>query len=204
MHHDQSAAETRTVIVTGAPGSGKSSVSRGLAARLPRAARVSADDVHAMIVSGGVWPLGHPRAEAARQVDLCHRQIGAVTTAFAADGFDTVIDCVLPDAAHLEQLLRRLPQATTSLVVLAPGEAVSRARNESRAREDRFDFDDHVALDASMREGFGGRGWWLDTAGLGLDTTIQLIADGVLDGELGRLSMESPRSIATARGSIDV
>lgn len=187
MYLDQSAAKTRTVIVTGAPGAGKSSVSRGLAARLPRAARISADDLHAMIVSGGVWPLGRPRSEAVRQVDLCHRQIGVITTEFAAAGFDTVIDCVLPDGAHLEQLLRQLPPTTTSLVVLAPGGAVCRARNEGRPAEERFDFDDHVSLDASMQEGFGDRGWWLDTGELGLEATIQLISDGVLDGELGRL-----------------
>ena len=61
------------VIITGMPAAGKSTLTRMVSSRLDRAARVDDDELSAMIISGGVWALGDPAAEAVRQVDLCHR-----------------------------------------------------------------------------------------------------------------------------------
>ncbi len=174
-------------IVTGSPGSGKSTVSRGLAGALHHAARVAADDLQAMLVSGAVWALGEPADEAARQVDLCYRNVGALSANFARAGFSTVIDCVVPDADHLDRLLGHLPAVPVSLVVLDPGGAVCRARNAQRPAADRFDFDDHEGLRRSMRSGFGDRGWWIDTAEQSVERTVHDVVEGAVAGRRGRL-----------------
>ncbi|MCJ1712901.1 AAA family ATPase [Curtobacterium sp. VKM Ac-2922] len=163
------------VILTGMPGAGKSTVSRLLAARRSRAARISADDLHSMIVSGAVWPLGLPADEADRQVDLVYRNLSALAENFADADFNVVIDCVIPDGAHLQRLLELMSPRSPELVVLAPGAVTCRERNAAREASEKFDFDGYEQLDESMRAGFGGRGRWLDTSNLSKDETAELI-----------------------------
>ncbi|WP_254630064.1 AAA family ATPase [Curtobacterium sp. Csp2] len=170
---------------------GQATVSARLAAALPRAARVAADDVSRMVRSGAVWPLGHPADEAARQVASCHRNVGALTTNFVTAGFDTVVDCVLPDAHHLDHLLGVLPRAPISVVVLAPGGAACRARNAARPAADRFEFDGHEALDRSMLDGFRDRGWWIDTASQSVDETVRLVVEHAVVGDRGRIAVHA-------------
>lgn len=174
-----SSADEVAWIVTGMPGAGKSTVSRLVAAALPRAVRIGADDLNAMIVSGAVWPLGHPADEAERQVELCYRNLGALAHNFMASGFTTIVDCVLPDGDHLDRLLRQLPQQRARLVVLAPGEAACRDRNAARSEDEQFDFDGYRELDATMRVGFGDQGQWIDSADLNGEQTMRTILEQV-------------------------
>lgn len=176
---DSSTEDEVAWIVTGMPGAGKSTVSHALAAALPRAARIRADDLNAMIVTGAVWPLGRPADEAERQVELCYRNLGALAHNFVASGFTTIIDCVLPDRDHLDRLLRQLPGQHARLVVLAPGEAACRDRNAGRSTDEQFDFDGYRELDATMRAGFGDRGRWIDSANLTGEQTVRTILQQV-------------------------
>jgi adenylate kinase family enzyme len=58
-------------LVTGVPGAGKSTVSRLLCRRYPRAAHIEGDDLqHGLTVSGLVAPDQAPAAEAERQLAL--------------------------------------------------------------------------------------------------------------------------------------
>jgi adenylylsulfate kinase-like enzyme len=163
------------LVITGPPGAGKSSVSRGVAARLGRASHLDGDVLNELIVSGRVWALGEPPDEAARQVRLCNKNLCSLAANFADAGFTPVIDWIVPDRHQLSFYVESLAPRQVLLVVLAPSAAACQQRNELRAPEDQFSFDDPDALLAGMRDGFGGVGWWLDTSTMSLDETVDRI-----------------------------
>ncbi|MEO3751320.1 AAA family ATPase [Streptomyces sp. B6B3] len=167
------------LIVTGMPAAGKSTVTRLVAARLPRAARLDGDMVSRLVVSGRVGALGEPADEAARQVELCNRNLCTLANNFADAGFTPVIDWVIPTRRQLDFFVATLAPRPARLVVLAPGTDVCRYRNTLRAAEERFDFDGYEALDAEMKRELGDAGWWFDTAALTPeDTADRIIAEG--------------------------
>ncbi|WP_427896437.1 AAA family ATPase [Kribbella sp. GL6] len=165
-----------SILGTGMPGAGKSTVTRLVAERLPRSARLGGDEVNAMIVNGFVWALGEPADEAERQVELLHRNLCALAKNFADAGFTPLIDATIPSRARLEFFRERLGPRLL-FVVLAPGIEVCRYRNTIRDPAERFDFDGYERLEADMRREFGDTGWWLDTAGQAADETADRIVE---------------------------
>lgn len=163
------------LIVTGMPAAGKSTVTRLIAQELDRSARLDGDDVVRFIVSGGVWALGEPADEAARQVDLCNRNLCTLARNFVTAGFTTVIDWVIPDRRQLDQFRELLDPLPTSFVVLAPGSEACRERNRYRDPQQRWEFTGYEAMDASMRRELGDQGWWLDSADLTAEATASMI-----------------------------
>lgn len=163
------------LLITGAPGAGKSTVSRLLAQQLSRSALVDAYVVSTMVVSGYVWPLGEPADEAARQVRLLNTNVCALASNFVDAGFTPVLDLVVPDAENLEAFRRALASRRLLFVVLDPGADACRRRNQLRAPEEQFFFDGYDELRASMRSGFGDLGWWFDTSGLSAEQTVSQI-----------------------------
>jgi predicted kinase len=154
------------LLVTGMPGAGKSTITQLVAERLARSARIDADFVTMLIVRGGVWALGEPADEAARQVALKDQNVSSLAANFAAAGFTPVLDSVIPTRAQIEFYVRTLAPLPVALVVLAPGADICRYRNSIRPPEARFDFDGYAELDAQMRSEYGDLGWWFDTATL--------------------------------------
>jgi chloramphenicol 3-O-phosphotransferase len=165
------------LLITGAPGAGKSTVSGLVAAALSRSALIDAYFVSRLVASGYVWPLGEPADEAARQVRLLNTNLCALAANFADAGFTPVIDVVLPDGEQLEDFRRALTPHRLLLVVLDPGADVCRLRNENRPPQDQFFFDGYDELRTSMRQGFADVGWWFDTSGLTPQQTAQRILD---------------------------
>ena len=108
------------------PGAGKSTVCELAARLLSRAALVKGDDVNVMIRSGAVWFGGEPLDEAARQQELCLRNMGALAANFVDYGFTVFMDTVIPDRLTLERVVALLTPRPVRLVVLAPGIDVCR------------------------------------------------------------------------------
>lgn len=165
------------LLITGAPGAGKSTVSGLVAGALSRSALIDAYYVSRLVASGYVWPLGEPADEAARQVQLLNTNLCALAANFADAGFTPVIDFVLPDREQLSRFRKALASYRLLLVVLDPGAAVCQHRNEIRPPQDQFFFDGYEELRASMRDGFGDIGWWFDTSALSPQQTAQRILD---------------------------
>jgi adenylylsulfate kinase-like enzyme len=163
------------LLITGAPGAGKSTVSRLVARTLSRAALLDGDVVTRMIVSGRVWALGEPADEAAHQVRLCNQNLCELAANFAHAGFTPVIDSIVPDRQQLDQYRKALSRRRLLVVVLAPSIDVCRYRNTIRDPRDQFFFDGYEALTSTMRSDFGSVGWWLDSSDLSPEETARQI-----------------------------
>ncbi len=150
-------------------------MTRLVAQRLARSARLDGDELNRMIVNGFVWALGEPADEAARQVELLHRNLCALANNFSDAGFTPLIDAMIPSREKLDFFLDLLTPRRTLFVVLAPGIDVCQYRNTIRDPRERFDFDGYEALDADMKRELGDVGWWLDTAILTPDQTADRI-----------------------------
>lgn len=163
------------LLVVGAPGAGKSTVTRLVAGRLARAALLEGDAISRLVVSGRVWALGEPVDEADRQTRLTNDNLVTLAARFADAGFTPVIDWVVPDRAQLDLYAEGLGDRGLALVVLDPGGDVCRRRNALRDPEDRFDFDGQEALVDRMRRDFGDVGWWFDTSALTPEETAEQV-----------------------------
>src|SRR5882757_8159076 len=108
-------------LLTGIPGSGKSTVAAALAARLGMAAHVEVDALQEMIISGGRRPTPEPDAEADRQIFLKARNACLLAGSFAAAGFVAVLDDVVVRRSHLDFYRATLTAEPFHLIVLAPG-----------------------------------------------------------------------------------
>jgi adenylylsulfate kinase-like enzyme len=162
-------------LVTGAQGSGKSTVSDLLAQQFERGVHVRGGQFYRWAVRGWVH-FGDPdELEARRQLDLRYRLAALVADEYAAAGFTTVVQ----DNIYGDDVVRWLDavgQRPRHLVVLRPSVSVVESRDAERRRRTgkvayRDGFtpainDQHVA--STPRH----LGLWLDTSEQTPDETV--------------------------------
>src|SRR5688500_18768342 len=120
------------LFISGVPGVGKTTVSRLVASQLPRSALIHGDEIHALVVSGRVYPGNEPGLEADRQLLLRDRNIAVLTDNLAEFGFLPVIDDVVVYRPRLERLLACIRTRPVYMAVLAPLKAVAEQRDRDR------------------------------------------------------------------------
>ncbi|MDF1489447.1 AAA family ATPase [Tessaracoccus caeni] len=161
------------VIITGAPASGKSTLTRRLAEQLERSAWLNGDQIHSLVVGGRVWALGEPKDEAQRQTRLGNHNLITLAKNCAEAGFTPVIDWIIPDGEQLAQFVEGLAPLPLWLIALDPGAEACRERNLQR--NDPFAFDGYDELIGEMKRAFGSTAWWIASTDQSPDETLRLI-----------------------------
>jgi chloramphenicol 3-O-phosphotransferase len=167
-------------LISGTPGSGKSSVSRALMARFQRGVHIPVDDLREMVVSGIAHPVPTWTDETARQFALARGNAVSMALRYANAGFSVAIDDVFSTRDFEMDYAPVLQGAASNRVLLLPSLEVTLHRNASRTNKDfhpdtlenviRFLHAEYTAMD--------GRGWFvIDSSALTLEETVSAILE---------------------------
>jgi hypothetical protein len=124
----------RRILITGLPGSGKSTVGRLVAEGIERSVYVNGDFFRESIVGGFIAPVMPFTDESIEQIRLCREVVNHWIERMVADGYTAVVDeAPIPYPPHLEnQYHFLLDQDSTVKVALTPSPGEVRKRIESR------------------------------------------------------------------------
>jgi chloramphenicol 3-O-phosphotransferase len=161
------------LVLTGAMAAGKSTVAELLAARRPRSAHVRGDLFRRMVVNGRADMTPDASPEAVAQLRLRYDLTAATAEAYAAAGFDVVVQDVII-GPELADFVARIATPDRYLVVLAPSVAALGQRERDRAKTGYTSFSP-ADLDHVLRQETPRIGYWLDSSDLTPDETVDAI-----------------------------
>jgi chloramphenicol 3-O-phosphotransferase len=135
-------------LLTGTPGSGKSSVARALLQRFKFGLHLPVDDLRELVVSGIAHPVPTLTEETGRQFRLA--RMGAASTAklYASNGFAVVIDDVISSVDVSSIFEPVFAEFNFHKVLLQPRLEVALERNRTRTNKN-FD---HSFLEGPIRD----------------------------------------------------
>jgi predicted kinase len=163
----------QAILVSGIPGAGKTTVSRLLARRLPKAVHIEGDVLSFEFVVSGL-PLPEDDAEWSALMDLRRRQICWLADSYADAGFVPVIDDVVTHPSVLALYEQHLQLRPMSFVALVPDLDVVRSRDAAR---DKHVFEAWAHLDTELRHTLRGRGLHIDSSSLSAEATVDQILE---------------------------
>jgi chloramphenicol 3-O-phosphotransferase len=175
---------TPIFILTGVPGSGKSSVARALMQRYPFGIHIPVDDLRDWVVSGHASPVPTWTDETSRQFALAYRAAGKLGRVYAEAGFAVALDHVFTPADAAANLLPELAGLAPIRVYLAPALAISLERNARRFHkpfDPAFLTDTIRGMDGWLAGQIAADPGWLriNSASMSVEQTVDAILAGI-------------------------
>lgn len=169
--------EGEIVIISGSPGSGKTTVARDLAKRYDRAVHLHADDFWHVIVRG-VVPPHRPESDAQNQVVV--GVIARAAVGYAAGGYLTIVDGVVGPwmLPHFLWARQDYPTMRMHYLVLRPDRATALRRAQARTAPDALTDEEPVL---ALWDQFQDLGAYAAHADDSTDLTVEQTVDRVRD-----------------------
>ena len=169
-------------MITGTPGSGKSSVAVALMRRFPFGLHLPVDDLRELVVSGIAHPVPAWTAETERQFRLARQSAAQTARLYADAGFAVAIDDVISIGDARELFAGPLSGYAVHAFLIRPSLEIALERNARRTNKQ---FDTAVleqtiaSLYRSMDpRAYSAAGWHIvDSSRLSLDETVDRVLD---------------------------